>query len=458
LGASAKRKRRFVDAAHKLIKGAHTMATEITLPALGENVPGGDVIEIKVKVGDQVKVDQPLFEVEAEKSTVAVPSPLAGRIAKLLVKKGDHVTTGQALAVIEDGDGKAAAKPEPQAAPTKERQAEAKPAEAKPPAATAPGAERPAPAEKPAVAASPVSAKPQAGAEVHAGPATRQLAREWGVDLARVPGSGVKGRVTQDDVKDFVRNLAAGGGGGRAVAAPALPNFEKWGPIDVKPLESIRKRTAEHVSLAWGMIPHVTHHDAADVTEIEGFRKQQAESKGPKLTVTAFVLKAAAIMLKQAPRFNASLDDAGGQLIFKNYWHIGIAVDTDKGLVVPVIRDVDQKTVQQIAQEMADVAQRAREGKLKPDDMQGGTFTISNLGGIGGTGFSPIVNWPQVAILGLSRSRQEPVWHDGQWQPRLRLPLSLSYDHRVIDGADAARFCRRLAELLENPMMMLLHA
>ena len=442
------------------------MATEIKLPALGENVPGGDVVEVNVAVGDVVKAEQALFDVEAEKSTVSVPSPAAGRIAKLLIKKGDHVTTGQTVAVIEDGDGKSAA--------TQKEAPPAKPAVSAKPQASAPAPPKEqaaAPPEKPAAPPpekpqpTPVSAKaaPSDGGVIHAGPATRHLAREWGVDLSQVPGSGPKGRVTQDDVRDFVRNLAAGGASSPAVAAgsgkrtQALPNFEQWGPVEAKPLETIRKRTAEHVSLAWSLIPHVTHHDLADVTELEAFRKQQ-DGQGPKLTVTAFVLKALAIVLKEQPQFNASLDDAGGRIIYKHYYHLGVAVDTDKGLVVPVLRDVDKKSVQEIAKEMAETAERARQGKLKPEDMQGGTFTVSNLGGIGGTAFSPIVNWPQVAILGLSRSRLQPVWKDGQWTPRLQLPLSLSYDHRVIDGAAAARFCRMLAEMLENPLVMLLHA
>jgi pyruvate dehydrogenase E2 component (dihydrolipoamide acetyltransferase) len=241
------------------------------------------------------------------------------------------------------------------------------------------------------------------------------------------------------------------------VKVPPLPDFSKWGPVEVKPFESIRRRTAEHMSLSWGLIPHVTQHDQADVTDIEAFRKQQ-EGKGPKLTVTAFVLKACAILLKQFPQFNSSLDERGGQLVFKQYYHLGVAVDTERGLVVPALRDVDKKSVHDIGKEMTELAEKARQRKLSIEDMQGASFTISNLGGIGGTGFTPIVNWPQVAILGLSRSRMAPVWKDGQFIPRLTLPLSLSYDHRVIDGADAARFTRRLAELLENPLVMLLHA
>jgi pyruvate dehydrogenase E2 component (dihydrolipoamide acetyltransferase) len=290
---------------------------------------------------------------------------------------------------------------------------------------------------------------------VPAGPATRKLARDWGVDLAQVPGSGPKGRVTQDDIKGFVKALTAGGGS--RATAPPLPDFSQWGAVEYKPFDSIRRKTAEQVALAWTTIPHVTQHDSADVTDIDAFRKQQ-EGKGPKLTVTAFVLKSCAIVLRQFPQFNSSLDLAKGQLVFKKYCHIGVAVDTERGLLVPVLRDVDKKGVEDLAKEMAELAERARQKKLSADDMRGGCFTISNLGGIGGTGFTPIVNYPEVAILGLSRARQEPRLRDGQFVPRLVLPLSLSYDHRVIDGAGAARFTRRLAEMLENPLVMLLYA
>jgi pyruvate dehydrogenase E2 component (dihydrolipoamide acetyltransferase) len=236
-----------------------------------------------------------------------------------------------------------------------------------------------------------------------------------------------------------------------------LPDFERWGPIERQPLDPMRRRTAEQMSLAWSVVPHVTQQDVADITELDAFRRHQG-GQGPKLTVTAFVLKAVAALLKQLPRFNASLDPTAGQLILKRYFHLGVAVDTDRGLLVPVLRDVDRKSIYQLAQELADVAERARNKKVSAEEMRGGTFTVTNLGGIGGTGFSPIVNYPDVAILGLSRARLQPVIRDGQVVPRLLLPLSLSYDHRVIDGADAARFARRLAEMLENPMLMLLHA
>jgi pyruvate dehydrogenase E2 component (dihydrolipoamide acetyltransferase) len=439
------------------------MATEVLLPALSESVSGGDVVDVKVKVGDTVGAGQTLFEIEAEKTTAEVTASAAGRIAKVLVKKGDHVTTGQLLAVL-DGDGgspsTAAAKSEtlpPKSAATAKPVPSAAPVAESPPL---PAAAKPAAAPHVPAAPTPPPVIHVDDAAVPAGPATRALAREWGVPLGQVAATGPFGRVTREDVKAHVRKLANGTAapGASGMPTPALPDFSKWGPVEYKPVESVRKRTAEHMSLCWSLIPHVTQHDLADVTDVEAFRKQQ-EGKGPKLTVTAFVLKAVAILLKQMPQFNSSLDWDNKQLVLKQYYHIGIAVDTERGLVVPVLRDVDKKSVHDIGREMTEVAERARAGKLTPDDMQGATFTISNLGGIGGTSFTPIVNWPQVAILGLSRSRHQPVLSkEGQFVPRLLMPLSLSYDHRVIDGADAARFARKLAELLENPMVMLLHA
>jgi pyruvate dehydrogenase E2 component (dihydrolipoamide acetyltransferase) len=295
---------------------------------------------------------------------------------------------------------------------------------------------------------------------VAAGPAARRLARTLGIDLRQVRGSGRHNRVVEDDIRDYVRQLTAGAPTpaapqAGAPAAPALPRFEEWGPIEAQPLTAVRKATARQMSLSWSLIPHVTQHDLADITDLETFRKTQ-DGKGPKLTVTAFVLRAAANVLREFPQFNASLDLAGNRLILKQYCHIGVAVDTENGLLVPVLRDVDKKGVRHLAEEMNALAQRARDRKLDAADLKGGCFTITNLGGIGGTAFTPIVNWPEVAILGLSRSRLEPVVRDGAIVPRLLLPLSLSYDHRVIDGAAAARFTRRLADMLENPLLMLL--
>jgi pyruvate dehydrogenase E2 component (dihydrolipoamide acetyltransferase) len=438
------------------------MADEITLPALGENVEGGDVVDIKVAPGEDVRQGQALLEVEAEKSTVEVPSPSAGRITEILVKKGEHVTTGQALFRIEGGDG-ARAKPAPAAAEAPKEPARPAPKAEQPSPPKQPEPPPPAPVRAPAVDGTRAAAPPALAAEAPekippAGPATRRLARELGVDLRLVRGTAPSGRVTQEDVKAHVRDLASGAAlRGPAPAAPPLPDFERYGPVERRSLESIRRKTAEQMSLAWSLIPHVTQHDLADVTDLEAFRKSQ-DGKGPKLTVTAFALKAVAIALRRFPQFNASLDLAKGQLVLKGYVHVGVAVDTERGLLVPVLRDVDRKSVQVLAQELTAVAQRARDRKLAADEMRGGCFTITNLGGIGGTAFTPIVNWPEVAILGVSRGRLEPVVRDGQVVPRLMLPLSLSYDHRVIDGADAARFTRAVAEMLENPLVMLLHA
>ncbi len=461
------------------------MATEIKLPELGEKLEGGEVLDVKVAVGDTVKEGQTLLEVEAEKSTVEVPSPLAGRISQLMVKKGEQVKVNQTLCLIESTAGtknggpatapahaaERSVEPEPKAAarrgpPAGEepqenaREVAARVATAPPPtreeAPKGDGRRREAtPAPK---AAPPTPGPAAAKALVPAGPATRRLARELGVDLRRVPGTARGGRVTQEDVKTYVRQLASGVvATGPRGEAPPLPDFERWGPVERRPLEPVRRRTAEQMSLAWRLIPHVTQHDEADVTDLVAFRRRQT-GNGPKLTVTAFVLKAVAVALKQFEQFNASLDLSSGQLIVKRYYHLGVAVDTDRGLLVPVLRDVDRKSIHQLAQELADVAERARNKKVSAEEMRGATFTITNLGGIGGTGFTPIINYPEVAILGLSRAQLRPVVRDGAVVPRLMLPLSLSYDHRVIDGADAARFTRRIAEMLENPLVMLVYA
>jgi pyruvate dehydrogenase E2 component (dihydrolipoamide acetyltransferase) len=443
------------------------MASEIKLPKLGENVTGGDVLDIKVAPGDTVAKGQTLLEVEAEKSTVEVPSPLAGRITELRVKKGETIQEGQTLCLIDGSEAPREAAEESK--PKAQEKAASPPPAAKPRAPTGNGREQEP--KKPAAEPRREPAPPATGDGQHreaatpaptrivpAGPATRRLARELGVDLSQVRGSASGGRVTAEDVKAHVRALAAGTvSRGAPGQTPPLPDFTRWGEVERRPLDGIRKKTAEQMSLAWSLVAHVTQHDQADITELEAGRKQH-EGRGPKLTVTAFALKAAAIALQQFPQFNSSLDLPGGQLLVKRYIHIGVAVDTERGLLVPVIRDVDKKSISQLAQELAEVAEHARQKKLGIEDMRGGTFTITNLGGIGGTGFTPIVNYPEVAILGLARSRLQPVVHNGQVTPRLILPLSLSYDHRVIDGADGARFTRRIAEMLENPLVMLLHA
>lgn len=416
------------------------MSIEVKLPALSESVNEGVVSEVRVKTGDEVQPSSIVCVVEAEKSTVEVPADVAGKIAEVLIKKGDKVEAGQVLCRVEAQEASPSA-----AKPSAAKTATAK---AKPPAAPATTVQRNgdrASAPKPLAAAARF---------VPAGPATRRLARKLGVALERVTGSGPRGRVTQDDVIAFSRQ--PGAGAGMPAAAP-LPDFTKWGPIDPQPLDVIRKKIAEQMHVSWSTVPHVTQHDLADITDLDHFRRAQ-EGQGPKLTVTAFAMKAAAIALKEFPQFNASLDLAGERLIRKQYYHIGVAVDTERGLLVPVIRDVERKSVHDLAAELVAVAEKARKGKLSIEEMKGGTFTITNLGGIGGVGFTPIVNYPEVAILGMSRGRLEPVVKDGQIVPRLMLPLSLSYDHRVIDGADGARFARRIAAMLENPMLLALEA
>jgi pyruvate dehydrogenase E2 component (dihydrolipoamide acetyltransferase) len=473
------------------------MATEFKLPELGEGIDGGDVIEVLVSEGDQVDEGQTLLELETSKAAIPVPAPHAGRVAKIHVKAGDHVKVGQAMVTIE-GDAKAAAA-EPNDKKPSAAEKEPPPAQQSAPTSRAEKAEEkepPAPEkeEKPPKEApreippeqvpgrSKTEAPPRVKEESRpaeltetstdlapAGPATRRLARELGVDLRHVTGSGPGGRISEEDVKAFVRQMSAGRAKdetGPAAAAlvsarqpPPLPDFSRWGPVAREPLASVRRKTAEHMSLAWSQIPQVTHFDEADITELEKFRKRHAEwaeARGGKLTVTVVALKAAAAALRAFPNCNSSLDPKSGELILKQYFHIGVAVDTDRGLLVPVIRDVDKRSLLDLAAELSATAERARQKKLSLDDLQGGTFTITNLGGIGGTAFSPIVNYPEVAILGLARAREQQVVRDGRAEIRLILPLCLSYDHRVIDGAAAARFTRRIVELLEDPFLMVL--
>jgi pyruvate dehydrogenase E2 component (dihydrolipoamide acetyltransferase) len=447
------------------------MPTDIKLPALSESINEGVISDVRVKAGDVLKPGDTVVVVEAEKSTVEVPADGGGRVAAVLVNKGDTVKVGQVLARVEAGDVQPAEKkdksPEPPSVSEGESSAGVKSID--------PGAAETTEHAHRTTAA--VANRPPVGGngrngvsvdgprtndhdavQIPAGPATRRLARKLGVDLGRVRGSGPRGRVTQDDVIAAAQNSAPRESRGSGIAAPPLPDFAKWGAVEDRSLDQVRRKTAEQMAVAWSQIPHVTQHDSADVTDLEAFRKSQSSADGPKLTVTAFIIKAVAVALKEFPHFNASLDPAGGRLVVKRYYHVGVAVDTERGLMVPVVRDVDRKSVRELAAEVAESAEKARQRTLAIDDMKGGTFTITNLGGIGGTSFTPIVNWPEVAILGLSRSRWEPVVRDGLVTPRLMLPLSLSYDHRVIDGADGARFTRRVARMLEDPMLLLLDA
>ena len=433
------------------------MSIEFKLQALKENVEIVEVNAIKVKVGDLVTKDQPLVEVQADKAALEVPSPSAGKITQILIKQGDQVKIGQLIFVIDPAGAGAAA---PVTAPSHVAPQHVAPQHSPKPAPTT--------TLSPVAAAVSSVATPTAKSNhlvlakgdtevIPAGPSTRRIARELGVNLGHVSGTGRHGRVSEDDVRSFVRgNGSNGNHGGGGISVPSLPRFEDFGTVERQPMSAIRRATAKQMSLSWSIVPHVTQSDISDITDFEAFRKSQ--SKGPKFTISAFAMKAVVVLLKEYPVFNSSIDVAGNQIIHKKFYNIGVAVDTENGLLVPVIRDVDKKSIVELADELTAVAERARQRKLDSKDLTGGTFTITNLGGIGGTGFTPIVNYPEVAILGISRGRLEPVVHHGEIVPRLMMPLSLSYDHRVIDGAIAARFTRRLAEMLENPYQLLIHA
>jgi pyruvate dehydrogenase E2 component (dihydrolipoamide acetyltransferase) len=483
------------------------MPIDFTLPELGENVTAGDVVRVLVSPGDTVAKDQPVLELETDKATIEVPSSVAGTVKDVRVKQGERIKVGQVVLTVEDGDG---AKPSKGSAPAQETKApdnkpKPQPAEAaarggmsqkatadqspdasssSAAAAAKKGAEEreSGRAEQPEAQQSETVAKPKRGEVVDisrgarapqaqapaeempegpaapAAPSVRRLARERGGDIAQVNGSGPGGRISVEDVQSYVRTALSTGGGGAVPASP-LPDFTKWGDVERKPMSNIRRKTAEHLGHAWNAIPHVTQHDKADITAVEALRKQyaaQAEKAGGKLTMTAIALKIAAAALRKFPQFNASVDSSRNEIVFKSAVHIGVAVDTSRGLLVPVIRDVDLKGIIELSGELAALSEKARNGKLSLDEMQGGSFTITNLGGIGGTSFTPIVNWPEVAILGISRGSYEPVYNGQNFEPRLMLPLSLSYDHRVIDGADGARFLRWVADAFEQPFVLAL--
>jgi pyruvate dehydrogenase E2 component (dihydrolipoamide acetyltransferase) len=521
------------------------VTTTIKLPELGENVDSGDLTKILVSVGDTVSKDQALLELETEKATIEVPSPVSGVIKELHVQEGRKVKVGDPLFTVEE-DGTAAKqkeKPQPQAeaadreaaprleskskeraapaasraagtatkgaAPSRTQAREPEPErkphdreETRPPlkAAAKPEVKPEKPAQKEAqgtearpavhVDASEAEADTLAEGEretlehereetvipfraetaeparqlVPASPSIRRLARELGIDINKVTGTGPEGRIDEEDVKNYAKEIISGAGGTRPAGEPfaALPDFAKWGQIERKPMSGVRRATAEHLAQSWHNVPQVTQFDSADVTELESLRSHFSEprdSGGPKITVTAIALKIAAAALQKYPQFAASIDMANRQIIYKHYLNIGVAVDTNYGLVVPVLRDVDQKAIPQLAKELSELSEKAREKKLGLEEMAGGVFTITNLGGIGGTGFSPIVNYPEVAILGISRLSVEPRpiqgSTDGSFRARKILPLSLSYDHRLIDGADAARFLRWVAEALEQPALLL---
>ena len=489
------------------------MPTDFTLPELGENITSGDVVRVLVSAGDPVAKDQAVLELETDKATIEVPSNVAGTVKDVRVKQGERIKVGQVVLTVDDGAGEQAgkeapanggaqagergAKPMPQPSGAPEEGGLSQKAPGQGPASTAdqaaaatrgaskgekerhegvadqPEAQQAAPESgskpkrgevvdisrgtrtPPAAAAAAEPAEPQ-GPAAPAAPSVRRIARELGVDIRHVTGTGAGGRISVEDVQLYVRSALAGGGG---TAAAALPDFTKFTEVERKPMSNIRRKTAEHLGHAWNVIPHVTQHDKADVTAVEELRKRyaaQAEKAGGKLTMTAIALKIAATALQRFPQFNASADMTRNEIVYRKSVHVGVAVDTPRGLLVPVVRDVDRKGIIELAGELAKASEKARAGKLSLDEMQGGGFTITNLGGIGGTSFTPIVNWPEVAILGISRGTHEPVYNGQAFEPRLLLPLSLSYDHRVIDGADAARFLRWIADAFEQPFVLAL--
>lgn len=436
------------------------MATEVKLPDIGEGIEHGTVVAVLVKVGDTVEKDQSLIELETDKAVVEIPSSAAGVVSKINVTEGEDAQVGSVLVVLDEGataaadtDSKAEQATESEGPPGTEPQAQA--AEAAP--------ERPgiSDAESTSTPAASTEAAPAPrGGMVPAAPSVRRLARELGVDIHAVQGSGVLGRISAADIRAHTAPAAAQAPGVTA-AAPDLPDFSRWGEVERTAMTGIRKATVRSMSTAWATVPMVTHFDKADVTELEATRKRyqpQAEASGAKLTPTAILLKVVAGALKRFPDFNASIDVKSLEVVHKRYVNVGVAVDTDAGLLVPVVKGVDGKNLIELASELGELAEKARDRKLTPDEMQGGNFTISNLGGIGGHGFTPIVNPPDVAILGVSRSSMEPVWdrEAGEFKARLMMPLAITYDHRLIDGAAAARFLRWVCRALEEPFLLAL--
>ncbi|HTM03927.1 MAG TPA: 2-oxo acid dehydrogenase subunit E2 [Vicinamibacterales bacterium] len=475
--------------------------TEFKIPELGENVAGGDVTRVMVKVGDTVTKDQAVIELETDKATIEVPSSVAGVVKEIKIKKGEKVKVGAVVFTVDEGaagtNGAKAASPAA-AAKSAESEPEKKPEPEKKEAGAALQEKkdvgtglltRPAEAksveadlqvgqskvlampQRPSAAAPPPEPPPapradRGGVPAPASPSVRRLAREIGVDINDVQGTGSGGRISQEDVKEHARRIlsSVGSAGAAAVAgtarpARALPDFSKWGEVERQPWSNIRRATSEHLSYAWNTIPHVTQFDKADITALEELRKKfkdQVAKAGGNLTVTAMLVRIIATAVRKFPQFNASIDPERGELVYKKFVNVGVAVDTDRGLLVPVIRNADQKNIQELAIEINQLAAKARDKKLSIEEMSGGGISISNLGGIGGTAFTPIVNWPEVAILGVSRGAMEPVWKPstGAFEPRLMLPLSLSYDHRVIDGADGMRFLKWVVEAIEQPFLL----
>ena len=447
--------------------------TEFKVPELGENVSGGDVLRVMVNAGDTIAKDQPVVELETDKATIEIPSSVAGVVKDVKVKAGDKIKVGSVLLTLDEGGN--GSRPESEG---KEPQAESAAAPSAPPDARSESKAdqkvvpmpRPNRSEPPAA---PRSEPPKVAAQTGprdpaapAAPSVRRLAREIGVDINDVHGTGADGRISDEDVKEHARRILSsvgrGPAAGSSLTAPGgagvpLPDFSRWGEIERQPMSNVRRTTAQRLSHAWNTIPHVTQCDKADITAMEQLRtkyREQVRKAGGDLTVTVMLVKVLAVAIKQFSQFNASADLENESIVFKKYVNIGVAVDTDRGLLVPVVRNADQKNITKLAVEVHELAQKARDRKLSLEEMSGGGITISNLGGIGGTYFTPIVNWPEVAILGVSRGIIEPVWRNNVFEPRQLLPLSLSYDHRVIDGADAMRFLRWVVEAIEQPFLL----
>lgn len=450
------------------------MSKEVKLPEVSENIESGDVVSVLVKVGDVIKLDQPVIELETDKAMFEVPSTAEGKVKEILVKAGDIIKIGATILIV-DADDTEEEKPQEENTDSKDElekekgKSEVEKEDKKEPESDDIEERKDEEQVKEKTSASEFkSGEPKSSDErtkyekpVPASPSVRRLARELGIEIANVTGTGKAERITEDDVKSYVKEKMSD-----EVASPSvtgvvtqqkLPDFSKWGDIEVEKMSKIRKVTAANMGYAWSSVPMVTQFDKADITELEVFRKKMApkvEKEGGQLTVTSILLKVCAVALKNFPQFNSSIDMEKSEIIFKKYYNIGVAVDTDNGLLVPVVKNIDRKNITELSVELNKLAEQTRERKITPAEMDGGNFTISNLGGIGGTAFTPIVYAPQVAILGVSRASMEPKFIDGEFKPRFMLPLTLSYDHRIIDGADAARFLRWICESLEQPMMM----
>jgi pyruvate dehydrogenase E2 component (dihydrolipoamide acetyltransferase) len=437
------------------------MAVVFKLPDLGENIDSAEVVAIAAAAGDMIEAEQTLIEVETDKAVTDVPAPVGGKLLEIAVNVGDKVAVGDIIAKIEEAEGGSVPASAKQQEPKAEEPEKQESTEAPPESAEANGEDKDRQVEREAAETRSTTTQQQVEVPANshdrpvlASPSVRKFAREIGVDISHVSGSGPAGRVSIDDVKSHSRRMPSGGT--RGPVRKALPDFAKWGEIRREPMSNVRKKTALQMETGW-TAPHVTLHDQADVTALEQFRhqyKSTVDQAGGKLTITAMLLRIVAAALRKFPNLNCSIDMSQDEIVFKHYVNVGVAADTPRGLVVPVILNADQKTVTELSVELTEMASRARAGKLSLEEMTGGTFTITNLGGIGIGHFTPIINDPEVAILGVGRSNQEPVWMEGQFQPRLMMPLSLSFDHRIVDGADGARFLRWIVAAIEQPLLL----